>query len=142
MYQKSPTQEWTSNVVRYKKFSGSWAWLLHRVTGLGLTAYVLVHINTLASLQEGPEAFNAKMQVFMAPHWLFAAWILFGLVIYHTVNGIRIVIIDFGKGAKYHKQLLYGAVAIGLIVFLWMGYIMFFGHTDHDFLSHIVPFYN
>lgn len=142
MYQKSPTQEWTSNVVRYKKFSGSWAWLLHRITGLGLTAYILVHINTLSSLQEGPEAFNAKMQVFMQPHWIFAAWILFGLVLYHTLNGIRIVIIDFGKGAKYHKQLLYGAVAIGLIVFLWMGYIMFFGHTDYDFLSLIGTTHN
>jgi succinate dehydrogenase / fumarate reductase, cytochrome b subunit len=135
MYQKSPTQEWTSRVVRYKKFPGSWAWLLHRITGLGLTAYVLVHIHTLSSLQQGPEAFNAKMQVFMQPHWIFAAWILFGLVIYHTLNGIRIVIIDFGNGARYHKQLLYGAVVIGLIVFLWMGYIMFFGYSDHDFLS-------
>lgn len=142
MYHQTPTKEWASNVVRYRKFPGSWAWLLHRITGLGLTAYVLVHINTLSALQQGPEAFNAKMQVFMQPHWLVAAWLLFGLVIYHTLNGIRIVIVDFGRGAKYHKQLLYGAVGIGLIVFLWMGYIIFFGHNDHDFLSYAIPFFH
>jgi succinate dehydrogenase / fumarate reductase, cytochrome b subunit len=139
MYQKSPTQEWASNVVRYKKFTGSWAWLLHRLTGLGLTAYVLVHIHTLSSLQQGPEAFNAKMEVFMQPLWLVGAWLLFGLVIFHTLNGIRIAIIDFGRGAKYHKQLLYGAVAVGLVLFLWMGYIIFFGQADHGFLSHVLP---
>jgi succinate dehydrogenase / fumarate reductase, cytochrome b subunit len=126
---------WTRSMLRYRRFAGSWAWLLHRVTGLALTGYILLHIYTLTSLQKGPEAFHAKMSIYTTPIWIFFAWVLFGLVIFHSLNGIRIVLIDLANGARYHKKLYYGAVALGIVLQLWMGYVLFFGQETHDIFS-------
>jgi succinate dehydrogenase/fumarate reductase cytochrome b subunit len=50
---------WFSVMFNYRKHAGSWAWILHRVTGLGLTFYILLHIIALTGLLKGEAAFNA-----------------------------------------------------------------------------------
>jgi succinate dehydrogenase / fumarate reductase, cytochrome b subunit len=128
---------WTASMLRYRRFSGSWAWLLHRLTGLALTGYVLLHIYTLTSLQKGADAFQDKMSIYTTPIWIIFAWVLFGLVIFHSLNGVRIVLIDLANGARYHKKLFYGAVAFGVALQLWMAYVLFFGQETHDIFSMI-----
>jgi succinate dehydrogenase/fumarate reductase cytochrome b subunit len=39
-------------------------------------------------------------------------------LIYHTLNGIRGLIVDFGQWALYHKKLFWVMSAIGLVVFV------------------------
>jgi hypothetical protein len=45
--------------------------LLHRITGLGLTLYVLVHIVLLTGLTQGKQVFNEEMALFKTPVFLF-----------------------------------------------------------------------
>jgi succinate dehydrogenase/fumarate reductase cytochrome b subunit len=44
--------------------------------------------------------------------------ILLAFLIYHTLNGIRELIIDFGSGALYHKKLFWVMMVIGLVFFV------------------------
>jgi succinate dehydrogenase / fumarate reductase cytochrome b subunit len=120
---------WTKVMATYHRFAGSWAWMLHRITGIALTAYIFMHIFALSNLQkhkiDGGKAFNEEMALFTSPFFLVVEWLLFGFVIYHTLNGIRIVLVDFANGARYHKQLHYTVLTIGIVAFLVMGYVIF-----------------
>lgn len=118
---------WLDVMLHYKRHSGSWAWILHRITGLGLTAYILMHIIALTGLLKGEAAFNAEMKLFSSPLFLVGEWLLGALVIFHAVNGIRIVLIDLANGARYHKQVLVFVYIISFIMIAGMGYLIF-GH--------------
>ena len=118
---------WLKTFLTYEKAPGAWSWGLHRITGLGLMFYLYLHIFALTALQKGPEAFNAEMVLFKSPIFMFLEWALFGLVLFHSFNGFRIVLIDLADGAKYHKKLLYWLTAISIALFIGMGYVIFSG---------------
>ena len=86
---------WLKTMFTYEKAPGAWSWGLHRITGLGLMAYLYMHILALHTLQIGPEEFNAEMAIFKAPVFMFFEWVLFALVLFHSFNGLRIVLVDF-----------------------------------------------
>lgn len=123
----SAFNRWLDVMFHYRKHSGSWAWILHRITGLGLTAYILLHIIALTGLLKGEAAFNEEMKLFSSPLFLVGEWLLGALVMFHAVNGIRIVLVDLGNGARYHKQLLAFVYILSVIVVAGMGYLIF-GH--------------
>jgi len=118
-------KNWISENLNYKKDSGNWAWILHRITGIALIAYLFLHIYSLSPLTEGEVAFNNKMATFASPVFMVIEWFLFAFVLFHSLNGIRIVIVDWADGAKYHKQLYRLSWIVGIILFLAMGAIMF-----------------
>ncbi|MBX7041297.1 MAG: succinate dehydrogenase, cytochrome b556 subunit [Ignavibacteria bacterium] len=118
-------KNWISENLSYKKDDGSWAWILHRITGIALIAYLFLHIYSLSPLTQGEAAFNAKMATFASPLFMVIEWLLFAFVLFHSLNGIRIVIVDWADGAKYHKQLYRLSWVLGIILFLAMGALMF-----------------
>lgn len=118
-------RNWISENLSYKKDSGSWAWILHRITGIALIAYLFLHVYSLSPLTQGEAAFNAKMQQFATPLYMLIEWFLFAFVLFHSLNGIRIVMVDWAEGARYHKQLYRLSWILGILLFLAMGAIMF-----------------
>ncbi|MEO8210531.1 MAG: succinate dehydrogenase, cytochrome b556 subunit [bacterium] len=118
-------KNWISENLSYKKDSGSWAWILHRITGIALVGYLFLHVYSLSPLTQGETAFNNKMQSFTTPVFMVIEWLLFAFVLFHALNGIRIVIVDWADGAKYQKQLYKISWVVGIILFLGMGAIMF-----------------
>ncbi len=104
--------------MRYKWRTGMWAWVLHRVTGLGITLFILEHIYTVSHLQQGRESFDNLMKLFGAPIFKLGELALLGIIIYHCLNGIRVFLIDFFGGANYHKPVFWVLVVVGLILFL------------------------
>jgi succinate dehydrogenase / fumarate reductase cytochrome b subunit len=129
-YQKTQSifSRWVSIMLEYKKHAGSWAWILHRITGLGLTFYILMHIIALMTLLKGEAAFNEEMALFQTSVFLFFEWFLGALVMFHALNGIRIALVDLGNGARYHKQVLTFVFILGIIMIGGMGYLIF-GHV-------------
>jgi succinate dehydrogenase / fumarate reductase, cytochrome b subunit len=125
MGNESVYTQWLKVMLAYKKHSGSWAWILHRITGIGLTFYILVHIILLTGLLKGEAVFNAEMALFQSPVFLFFEWALGSLVIYHAANGVRIVLVDLANGARYQKKVLAIVYALSVIFMLGMGYLIF-----------------
>ena len=124
-YQPKPPEGWLRTNLKYYKHGGSWAWILHRVTGLGLTAYIYVHIYALTTLTQGEKAFDDEMKLFTTPVFKVLEWLLFTLVLYHSFNGVRIVLVDWANGARYHKKILSVVYVLGIVLFIGMGYLMF-----------------
>jgi len=108
--------------MRYRVKTGFAAWLLMRATGLALTAYLVLHVWVLSHLADGPEAFDRLVRWLESPLARLLEVGLAAAVIFHTVNGLRVILIDFAGGARYHRPLFWlasAATAAGLIVFLW-----------------------
>ena len=110
--------------MRYVKHYGTWAYILHRLTGLALTGYILIHIYLMSGLYD-KAAWDPKMEIFRNPFLLVLELCLFSVVIFHALNGIRIFIVDYFDGARYHKQLITVVLILSVLLFVAMGAIMF-----------------
>ncbi len=72
------------------------AWL-HRLTGIGLTLILTIHIYTLSSLQT-PDVYNIKTKIVVSPICLFIAWFASLVVGFHALNGGRLILYEiFGR---------------------------------------------
>jgi len=113
--------------LNYYKFVGSWAWILHRLAGLALIFYLSAHIWVINTLAKGANEFNAVMKVLNSPLFKYLEVGLWGVILFHAFNGIRIVIVDFFKGSLYQKKLFF--VMITLAFILWaLGSYMLLSH--------------
>ncbi len=73
-----------------------WAFILswgHRITGLLLVLYVWFHLITLSALSS-PQDYDAKMALFSSPLIVFFEWLLAIPVIFHAVNGGRLILFE------------------------------------------------
>lgn len=95
---------------------GWWAWLLQRITGIALVAYLMIHILVISTAFGGAKSFDATLGVFEGPVGLIADIGLSWIVLYHALNGIRVVLFDAGFGTKWQSELFWGvfAVSVGL----------------------------
>ena len=103
----------------YRGQSGMWLWVLHRLTGVGILAFLFLHIADTYLVGLGPSYYNDL--VFLYKHWAFRflEWLLVGAVLYHAINGMRVIALDFWESAiSQHKQLYYGT--LGLFFVLWI----------------------
>jgi succinate dehydrogenase / fumarate reductase cytochrome b subunit len=111
----------------YYKFVGSWAWILHRLSGLGLIFYLTLHIWVINTLTLGEKAFNDVTAFLNSPLFKLLEVGLWGIILFHAFNGVRIVIVDFFKGSLFHKKLFFVMIAIAFV--LWaIGSYMLIAH--------------
>lgn len=125
--------------MHYRWQTGMIAWLFHRITGLALVFYVTLHIWVVASLQLGSATFESTMRAVQSPVFRFLEVGLLFCVIYHALNGIRVIAIDFFGATEKHVALFYVLMAIGGIFWVWGGSSMII-HAIHD-LQHGISFF-
>lgn len=125
--------------LHYRWQTGMIAWMLHRLTGLALVFYIILHIWVVSSLQMGQGAFEATMSTVSVPLFRFLEIGLLFCVIYHALNGIRLIAIDFFGATEKHVVWFYGLGVIGAAAWIWGGSIMV-SHALHD-LHQGVPFF-
>jgi succinate dehydrogenase / fumarate reductase cytochrome b subunit len=100
--------------MRYKWQTGASAWLIHRITGAAVGIYLLLHILAQFGMKYDQKGL-AAISNFLTHKAVVV--VLLAFLIYHTLNGIRGLIVDFGSGALYHKKLFWAMMAIGLVFF-------------------------
>lgn len=101
--------------------TGMWAWILHRITGLGLVFYILLHTILMGvALLSGKEGFDATLSVLMGnPVFELLDILLLGAVLYHGFNGIRILLFDVGVGISVSSQKIIFRIFMGVAAILW-----------------------
>jgi succinate dehydrogenase / fumarate reductase cytochrome b subunit len=88
---------------------GLWGWLgggrwgferymyaLHRVTGVGLLAYFLLHIVVTSSRALGQASWEAAMGRVTGPVFVIGEFLVFAAFAFHAFNGLRLVLIELG----------------------------------------------
>ena len=97
---------------------GGWAFALNRVTAIGLTAYLFLHLVILGKLAQGPGAYDQFLELTENPFIKFGEWAVVAAVLLHGLNGIRIVLTSFGVGVTRQKQLFFGLMIVALLLIL------------------------
>lgn len=94
-----------------------WSWVLHRITGVAIYFFLLVHILDTSLVRLSPAAYNAVIGTYQTPIMGLGE---LGLVIaigYHALNGLRIVLIDFWSfGTRHQKLMWYIVLAVWVIL--------------------------
>lgn len=104
-------------------YIASWA---HRITGVMLVIYVLFHIMTLSTLRN-PDAFESKMKFFASVFPLFLEWFLAVPVIYHALNGGRLILYELFEN-RQDQVLLKWVLGLSVSYLLLLGLFMFMGN--------------
>ena len=102
----------------YRGQVGMWSWVLHRITGVAIFFFLLVHVLDTALVRVSPAAYNVVIATYKTPLIGVAELGLVAAILYHGFNGIRIALIDFwSKGAKYQNVMFWVVVGAAFILF-------------------------
>ena len=94
---------------------GMWAWILFRISGLVLAAYLFVHIWVISQGRvNGASTLNSFFKFFDHRFLVFLDSMLVAAVLYHALNGVRVLLMDFGVGIQRHKAVFWICMVIAI----------------------------
>lgn len=102
----------------YRGRVGMWSWVLHRISGVGIFFFLLVHILDTALVRVSPEAYNVVIESYKTPIIGVAELGLVGAILFHGLNGLRVIAVDFwSKGTKYQAIMFWAVmiITVGLV---------------------------
>ena len=103
----------------YRGDPGMWSWVLHRITGATIFFFLFVHVLDTALVRVSPEAYNEVIDTYKTPIVGLMEMGLVVAVLYHALNGVRVILIDFWQhGPKYQRQMLWVVLGIWIAVFI------------------------
>jgi succinate dehydrogenase / fumarate reductase cytochrome b subunit len=110
-------------MFRYRGGEGMLAWAFHRISGVAVWSFVVLHVIDIYLVGAAPEAYDTLLVIYATPAGIVLEWLLGAAVLYHALNGLRITIIDFWpRLSRYHRALWYANwvafAAIGIPVTL------------------------
>ena len=101
----------------YRGKVGMWSWVLHRISGVGIFFFLLVHILDTALVRVSPEAYNAVIAVYKTPVIGIAELGLVGAILFHGLNGLRVIAVDFwSKGIKFQAAMFWAVIVITVVL--------------------------
>ena len=107
---------------------GMYAWVIQRLSGLYLVFFLLTHIAAITQASLGfTTGFQAQFfDVLRNPFYIGGSpsvvfdLLALGIVVFHGLNGIRIVFLDLGLGIRRHRLVFWismiAALAVGAFV--------------------------
>jgi succinate dehydrogenase / fumarate reductase, cytochrome b subunit len=105
----------------YRGKSGQWAFVLHRITGFLVFFFLLLHVVDVSLINIDPELYNEVHDLYgNVMLRLFEVGLLAALV-YHALNGVRIVMIDFFPGSIRSEKTMFTVVLFLSIVLTAVG---------------------
>ncbi len=81
--------------MRYRGRSGHWSWVAHRLSGLAILSFLVLHVWDTANAHFYPELYAWSIDVFKHPFFAVSEIGVMAAVLYHAFNGIRITLLDF-----------------------------------------------
>jgi succinate dehydrogenase / fumarate reductase, cytochrome b subunit len=103
----------------YRGDPGMWSWVLHRSTGATIFFFLFVHVLDTALVRVSPEAYNEVINTYKTPIVGLMEMGLVVAVLYHALNGVRVILIDFWQhGPRYQRQMLWVVLGIWIAVFI------------------------
>ena len=113
----APTRERTRSL--YRGDPGMWSWVLHRITGVATFFFLFVHVLDTALVRVDPTAYDEVIDTYKNPIVGLMELGLVAMVLYHALNGVRIMLVDFwSKGPKFQRPMLWTILAIWFVVMI------------------------
>jgi succinate dehydrogenase / fumarate reductase cytochrome b subunit len=108
---------YAGNYVSYRGREGSWAWLFHRISGVAIWLFVILHVIDIYLVGGDPKAYDGLLQIYASVPGRFMEALLGAALLYHALNGFRIIVIDLWPAMTvHHRKLWWISWAIFIIV--------------------------
>ena len=117
------------------------AYWLMRLTGLGLLGYFVAHIYETSNILKGQVGWEAFLELTQTTEGHLFLTLVIGMCVFHTVNGIRVMLghggVGVGKPARpdypylpasqnsRHKMGIYTAIVLAAIAMMYGMAVMF-----------------
>ncbi len=95
---------------------GMWAFAVHRITGIGLVVYLLVHLLVLSILAQGQAGWDTFVALARTPVFLALDVVLIAGILIHGLNGIRVALLGVGYGVGRQKLAFAGLLVAAAIL--------------------------
>lgn len=101
------------NDFRARSHPAYWAFLVHRLSGLALTAFLPLHFWALGQALQGEAALEGFLRFTDRPLFKFAEWGLVVLLALHLMGGVRLLLIELTPWSGLRKNWIAGAAGFG-----------------------------
>ena len=100
-------------LFRYRGREGMAAWAFHRLSGFGIWLFVVLHIYDIYLVGGDPRLYDELLAFYASVPGRFMEVLLGAAVLYHALNGFRIIVIDlWPRMTAYHRQLWWASWVI------------------------------
>jgi succinate dehydrogenase / fumarate reductase cytochrome b subunit len=112
-------------LFRYRGGAGMVAWAFHRISGLAIWVFILLHVFDIWLSSVNPTLYDDLLVVYASPAGRVGEMLLGAALLYHALNGVRIIIIDFWPAlSRFQRQIWYANWVAFAIVGLPVAYII------------------
>lgn len=106
----------------------SWAqlaWFGHRMSGIGVLVFLFLHILETSTVLLGPEAYDFTQTFYRNLPARLGEIVLMAAVVYHALNGLRVIVMDFWPATTiWYRPLTYGVIIATVVAMIPLGLIM------------------
>ncbi len=88
---------------------------LHRVTGVVIVLYLYLHLGVLSMLLIGRSSWSSFLSLVTAKGFLALEAVLIAAVLFHGLNGIRVVLVGSGVAVSRERVLLWAASGVATV---------------------------
>ncbi|HEY3607416.1 MAG TPA: succinate dehydrogenase, cytochrome b556 subunit [Pseudonocardiaceae bacterium] len=109
----------------YRGDPGVWSWVAQRITGVLTFFFLFVHVLDTALVRVSPNAYDKVISLYKNPLVNVMELGLVGAILYHALNGLRVMLVDFwAGGVRYQRLMLWVIVAVWIVVMVPSAYFM------------------
>ena len=99
-----------------------WSWVGHRVTGVVIFFFLLVHVLDTALVRVDANAYDAVISAYKNPIMALGEFGLVAAIMFHAFNGLRLILVDFLKrGPRIARQLFWTVMVIWVVAVAGFG---------------------
>jgi succinate dehydrogenase / fumarate reductase cytochrome b subunit len=93
------------------------AWAFHRISGVAIWAFLVLHVIDIFLVGAAPDTYDTLLVIYAHPVGIVLEWLLGAAVLYHALNGLRIIVMDFWPAlTRYHRQLWYASWVLFFVI--------------------------
>jgi len=119
-----------TETLRYRGKLGQWSWVFHRLSGLGIVLFLALHVIDTSWAAFYPHLYEEAIANYQSPLFTLGEFGLVAAVIYHAINGYRIIYLDY-RPQLWHLQQKAALMVFGIVgVILIPVFVLMFGHVQ------------
>ena len=115
--------------LRYRGAIGQWSWLLHRLSGIGVVLFLVLHVIDTSWVVFYPALYEEAIKAYQSPLFTLGEFALVASVVYHALNGLRIAYFDYRPALWRHQGRAGVAVFGASALILAPVFVLMFGHV-------------
>jgi succinate dehydrogenase / fumarate reductase cytochrome b subunit len=123
-----------TETLRYRGKLGQWSWAFHRLSGLGIVLFVYLHVIDTSWAAFYPKLYAQAIHEYQSPLFTIGEFGLVAAVVYHAINGYRIIYLDWRPHLWHLQEKAATLVFVITVIILIPVFILMFGHVQ-DFYS-------